>query len=75
MLESSRINIADDPKGIMILRIYCVNIKRSVGYVEFYEESSVDKAILLTGQKLLGIPVIVQRSEAEKNRIAEQNAA
>lgn len=48
---------------------------KGVGYVEFYEESSVDKAILLTGQKLLGIPVIVQRSEAEKNRIAEQNAA
>lgn len=46
-----------------------------VGYVEFYSETSVDKAIMLTGQKLAGIPVIVQRSEAEKNRIAEQNSS
>jgi len=52
------------------------NTRRSkgVGYIEFYKEESVEKAIMLTGQKLLGIPVIVQRSEAEKNRIAEQNA-
>jgi RNA-binding protein 39 len=46
-----------------------------VGYVEFYDEESVPKALALTGQKLLGIPVIVQLTEAEKNRqarLAEQ---
>jgi RNA-binding protein 39 len=38
--------------------------------VEFKEEESVQKALGLTGQKLLGIPVIVQLTEAEKNRQA-----
>ncbi|KKA29794.1 hypothetical protein TD95_004807, partial [Thielaviopsis punctulata] len=41
-----------------------------VGYVEFKEEASVAKALQLTGQKLLGIPIIVQVTEAEKNRQA-----
>ncbi|KAI7888434.1 uncharacterized protein EV154DRAFT_517904 [Mucor mucedo] len=45
---------------------------KGVGYVEFYEESSVQNALALSGQKLLGIPVIVQLSEAEKNRLAMQ---
>ncbi len=39
-----------------------------VGYVEFKNEESVTAALQLTGQKLLGIPVIVQLTEAEKNR-------
>lgn len=42
----------------------------SVGYVEFKDEASVSAALQLTGQKLLGIPVIVQLTEAEKNRQA-----
>jgi RNA-binding protein 23/39 len=42
----------------------------SVGYVEFKEEESVPLAIQLTGQKLLGIPIIAQLTEAEKNRQA-----
>lgn len=45
---------------------------KGVGYVEFYEESSVQNALALSGQKLLGIPVLVQLSEAEKNRLAMQ---
>lgn len=40
----------------------------SVGYVEFKQEESVAAAIQLTGQKLLGIPIIAQLTEAEKNR-------
>lgn len=40
------------------------------GYVEFYDETSVQNALALSGQKLLGIPVLVQLSEAEKNRLA-----
>ena len=42
----------------------------SVGYVEFKKEDSVPLAIQLTGQKLLGIPIIAQLTEAEKNRQA-----
>ncbi|CAJ2511250.1 Uu.00g068750.m01.CDS01 [Anthostomella pinea] len=41
---------------------------KGVGYVEFKAEESVTAALQLTGQKLLGIPVIVQLTEAEKNR-------
>ncbi|KAF4125839.1 RNA-binding protein 39 [Geosmithia morbida] len=43
---------------------------KGVGYVEFKDEESVAQALQLTGQKLLGIPVIVQVTEAEKNRQA-----
>jgi RNA-binding protein 39 len=43
----------------------------SVGYVEFKNEESVPLAIQLTGQKLLGIPIIAQLTEAEKNRQAK----
>ncbi|KAH8699057.1 hypothetical protein BGW36DRAFT_340462 [Talaromyces proteolyticus] len=43
---------------------------KGVGYVEFKDESSVQSAIHLTGQKLLGIPIIAQLTEAEKNRQA-----
>lgn len=45
-------------------------IMHSVGYVEFKEEASVQAAIDLTGQKLMGIPIIAQLTEAEKNRQA-----
>ncbi|KAI8248585.1 RNA-binding protein [Colletotrichum sp. SAR 10_99] len=41
---------------------------KGVGYVEFKNEESVTQALQLTGQKLLGIPIIVQLTEAEKNR-------
>ncbi|KAK3985589.1 hypothetical protein QBC44DRAFT_155280 [Cladorrhinum sp. PSN332] len=44
------------------------NRSKGVGYVEFKNEESVQAALQLTGQKLLGIPVIVQLTEAEKNR-------
>ena len=46
----------------------------SVGYVEFKDEASVPKAIQLTGQRLLGIPIIAQLTEAEKNRQARVSA-
>lgn len=41
---------------------------KGVGYVEFKEEESVPKALELTGQKLKGVPIIAQLTEAEKNR-------
>jgi RNA-binding protein 39 len=48
---------------------------KGVGYVEFKNEESVTQALQLTGQKLLGIPVIVQVTEAEKNRQARNPEA
>ncbi|XP_058396955.1 probable RNA-binding protein 23 isoform X2 [Diceros bicornis minor] len=48
------------------------NSRRSKGiaYVEFCEIQSVPLAIGLTGQRLLGVSIIVQASQAEKNRLA-----
>ncbi|XP_069035414.1 RNA-binding protein 39a isoform X1 [Lepisosteus oculatus] len=48
------------------------NSRRSKGiaYIEFVEANSVPLAIGLTGQRLLGVPIIVQASQAEKNRAA-----
>ncbi|KAL3514980.1 hypothetical protein ACH5RR_021882 [Cinchona calisaya] len=40
---------------------------KGVGYVEFYDVMSVPMAIALSGQPLLGHPVMVKPSEAEKN--------
>ncbi|KAI9042182.1 putative RNA splicing factor (Pad-1) [Aspergillus affinis] len=48
---------------------------KGVGYVEFKQEESVAPAIQLTGQKLLGIPIIAQLTEAEKNRQARNPEA
>lgn len=41
------------------------NSRRSKGiaYIEFVETSSVPLAIGLTGQRLLGVPIIVQASQ------------
>ena len=67
-----------DPKGkppkVITLMQILTNIC-SVGYVEFKQEDSVALAIQLTGQKLLGIPIIAQLTEAEKNRQARNPEA
>ncbi|KAA0713760.1 RNA-binding protein 39 [Triplophysa tibetana] len=48
------------------------NSRRSKGiaYIEFVDATSVPLAIGLTGQRVLGVPIIVQASQAEKNRAA-----
>lgn len=48
---------------------------KGIAYIEFVEASSVPLAIGLTGQRLLGVPIIVQASQAEKNRAAAAAAA
>ena len=46
------------------------NSRRSKGiaYIEFHDETSVAPALLLSGQRLLGTPIIIQETMAEKNR-------
>ncbi|XP_046999807.1 RNA-binding protein 39 isoform X2 [Schistocerca americana] len=41
---------------------------KGIAYVEFRDPESVPLALGLSGQKLLGIPIIVQHTQAEKNR-------
>lgn len=48
---------------------------KGVAYVEFYEEETVKAALKLTGKKVVGVPVIVELTETEKNRIAQEAAA
>lgn len=48
---------------------------KGVAYVEFYEEESVKVALKLTGRKVVGVPVIVELTETEKNRIAQEAAS
>lgn len=51
--------------------IVCNKTRRFKGicYVEFKDMDSVALALGLNGQKLCGVPVIVQPSQAEKNRV------
>ncbi|GJV98100.1 RNA-binding protein 39 isoform X2 [Tanacetum coccineum] len=53
------------------------NSRRSkgVGYIEFYDAMSVPMAIALSGQPLLGQPVMVKPSEAEKNLVQSTTTA
>ncbi|GAA95989.1 uncharacterized protein L969DRAFT_105412 [Mixia osmundae IAM 14324] len=43
---------------------------KGVGYVEFMELETVQRALALSGMKVLGVPIQVQYTEAEKNRQA-----
>ncbi|XP_068620771.1 RNA-binding protein 39 [Battus philenor] len=42
---------------------------KGIAYIEFKDAESVPLALGLTGQKLLGVPIIVQHTQAEKNRV------
>ncbi|XP_016985787.1 RNA-binding protein 39 isoform X2 [Drosophila rhopaloa] len=55
--------------------ITCNKTKRfkGIAYIEFEDPESVALALGLSGQRLLGIPIMVQHTQAEKNRL--QNAA
>ncbi|KFM62488.1 RNA-binding protein 39, partial [Stegodyphus mimosarum] len=43
---------------------------KGIAYVEFQDTFSVSLAMSLSGKKLLGVPIIVQLTQAEKNRAA-----
>lgn len=42
---------------------------KGIAYIEFRDPESVPLALGLSGQKLVGIPIIVQHTQAEKNRM------
>ncbi|XP_077542944.1 RNA-binding protein 39-like protein Caper isoform X1 [Haemaphysalis longicornis] len=48
---------------------------KGIAYVEFQDVDSVPLAMGLNGQKLFGIPIVVQPTQAERNRAAAQNAS
>lgn len=40
-----------------------------IGYVEFRSVDLVDKAIGLSGTLVMGLPIHIQHTEAERNRL------
>ncbi|KAA0183314.1 hypothetical protein HAZT_HAZT010925 [Hyalella azteca] len=46
---------------------------KGIAYVEFEDVESVPLALGLAGQKLLGVPIVVQPTLAERNRAANMN--
>lgn len=44
---------------------------KGIAYIEFRDMESVPLALGLGGQKVLGVPIIVQPSQAEKNRAGQ----
>ncbi|XP_058795610.1 RNA-binding protein 39 isoform X2 [Phymastichus coffea] len=42
---------------------------KGIAYVEFKDPESVTLALGLSGQRLLGVPIVVQHTQAEKNRM------
>ncbi|CAH1779816.1 unnamed protein product [Owenia fusiformis] len=42
---------------------------KGIAYIEFKDTESVTLALGLNGQRLLGVPILVQASQAEKNRV------
>ena len=53
------------------VRIITDNKTRSskgIAYIEFEEVESVPLALGLSGQRVMGVPIMVQASQAEKNR-------
>ena len=51
------------------------NRHKGIGYIEFAERESVPKALSMSGQQLQKYTVIIQHTQAEKNRAAETGAS
>eukprot|EP01068_Selenidium_serpulae_P009940 Selendium_serpulae@DN5357_c0_g2_i1.p1 len=57
-------------RDIQVIRDQRSGKSKGVGYVEFYTQEAVLKAMSMSGQMVLGQPIKVQASQAEKNRAA-----
>ncbi|MEN2496711.1 MAG: RNA-binding protein 39 [Marteilia pararefringens] len=55
-------------RNCKIIRDSHTNRSKGIAYVEFYDIEPVNKACDLTGKKLLGHSMIIETSQAEKNR-------
>lgn len=55
--------------------LICSSYTYRFGYIEFETKAAIELALLLSGAQCRGQPVVVQHSQAEKNRAAAQAAA
>lgn len=72
ILESSRTGCLVDPRGTCCCTVaYFVNAntRTSIGYVEFRTIELVDKALALRGTVVMGLPIMVQLTESERNKL------
>lgn len=54
-------------RTVKLIRDKFTGRTRGLGFVEFYEESSVYAALALNGSLLKGFPILIKASEAERN--------
>lgn len=71
MLVLSPIGFPADLKGEhrVCIRLTCCSFIFSIGYVEFRSIDLVEKAIALSGTVVMGLPMVVQLTESERNRL------
>ncbi|EPQ32028.1 uncharacterized protein PFL1_00226 [Pseudozyma flocculosa PF-1] len=55
-------------KDVRIVMDRVTRRSRGVGYVEFADKELVPKAIALSGNSLYGLPILVQKTDAARNR-------
>ena len=58
-------------RDVQIIRDPVSGRSKGIAYIEFYLPEGVFKALACTGMVIMGHPVRVQASQAEKNRAAE----
>jgi RNA-binding protein 39 len=58
-------------RDVQIIRDSRTQRSKGIAYVEFYLTESVLKSLACSGQLLMGTPIRVQASQAEKNRAAQ----
>jgi len=61
-------------KDVRIITDNKTRRSKGIAYVEFFDVDPVPLALGLAGQKLLGVPIIVQPTQAEKNRAAASSS-
>jgi len=72
MQESSRIDYLEGQKGwsfvVLSHPMFLTSSHHRIGYVEFRTIELVEKAIALSGTVVMGLPIMVQLTEAERNK-------
>ncbi|CAO1615485.1 unnamed protein product [Sympodiomycopsis kandeliae] len=58
----------DTVKDVRIVTDRNTGRSKGIGYVELVSEAMVERAIQLSGEKIYGIPILVQKTEAARNR-------
>lgn len=72
MQESLRIDYLEGQKGwsfvVLLHPMFLASSHHRIGYVEFRTIELVEKAIALSGTVVMGLPIMVQLTEAERNK-------